>query len=73
MNIESYVFLICFVLLGIIALFAVGRLVAVEKELNRKKMIVKMLQKLIRDVNNHNEMQVAALKREIATLKGDVE
>ena len=73
MNIESYVFLICFVLLGIIALFAVGRLVAVENELNRKKMIIKMLQKLIRDVNNHNEMQVAALKREIATLKGEVE
>ena len=58
MNIESYVFLICFVLLGIVALFSVGWYMTAEKELQKKKLVIKELQKEIRILN----LQVGALK-----------
>ena len=58
MNIESYVFLICFVLLGIVALFSVGWYMTAERELQKKKLVIKELQKEIRILN----LQVGALK-----------
>ena len=58
MNIESYVFLICFVLLGIVALFSVGWYMTAERELQKKKLVIKELQKEIRILNLH----VGALK-----------
>ena len=73
MNIESYVFLICFVALGIVSLIAVGKLIAAEKELERKKQVIKTLQRVHRDVHTLDEMHIATLKREIATLRGEKE
>lgn len=64
MNIESYVFLICFVALGIVSLITVGKLIAVEKELERKKQVIKALQKELRVLN----LQVGALK-ELANIE----
>lgn len=68
MNIESYVFLICFVLLGIVALFSVGWYMTAEKELAKKKLVIKELQKEIRILN----LQVGALK-ELANVKDEAE
>ena len=58
MNIESYVFLICFVFLGIVALCSVGWYMTAERELQKKKLVIKELQKEIRILN----LQVGALK-----------
>lgn len=67
MNIESYVFLICFVFLGIVALFSVGWYMTAEKELAKKKLVIKELQKEIRILN----LQVGALK-ELANVKEEM-
>ena len=66
MNIESYVFLICFVLLGIVALWSVGQYMTTERELNKKKLVIKELQKEIRILN----LQVGALKHMVNIEEG---
>ena len=71
MNIESYVFLICFVVLGIVSLFTVGRLIAVEKELERKNQVIKTLQRVHRDEHMLDEVIIKTLKRELSTLRGE--
>ena len=68
MNIESYVFLICFVFLGIVAFVSVGWYMTAEKELAKKKLVIKELQKENRILN----LQVGALK-ELAGFKDEDE
>ena len=68
MNIESYVFLICFVFLGIVAMISAYWNVTLEKKLDRKERIIKELQKENRILN----LQVGALK-ELAGFKDEDE
>lgn len=67
MNIESYVFLICYAFLGITALFAVGRIIALEKELERKRRVIKSLQNELR-IYHYRE---AVRDREMEVLRGE--
>lgn len=45
MNIESYVFILCYGFLGLIAIYSVCRIISLEREIERKKQLIKVLQR----------------------------